>query len=93
MRAAIEAKLGHDEETGEPVYHENEHSVVDLATGIRAWMKTEEAKIFLPPTGARGSGDRPGQGGPKTQTGASQEATDADIGLGLIALANGMPVG
>ena len=93
MRAAIESKLGHDDDTGEPVYHENEHSVVDLATGIRAWMKTEEAKIFLPPTGARGSGDRPGQGGPKTQPGTSQGASDADIGQALIAFANGMPVG
>jgi hypothetical protein len=92
LRAAIEAKLGHDEETGEPVYYENEHSVVDLATGIRAWMKTDEAKIFLPPTGARGSGDRPGQGGPRSTNGAPQEATDLDIGMGLISLANGMPV-
>lgn len=32
---------------------------LDLSSGLKAWMKTEDAKIFLPPKGATGSGDRP----------------------------------
>ncbi|HEU4728395.1 MAG TPA: hypothetical protein VFT22_10910 [Kofleriaceae bacterium] len=33
---------------------------IDLDTGIKSWSKTEDAKIYLPPRGASGSGDRPG---------------------------------
>lgn len=89
--ASLEAdgKLAHDED-GNPVYNESANSVVDLATGIRAWAKTEDAKIFLPPSGARGSGDRPGQqSAPK---GAPKEVTDADIGMLLVREFGGLPV-
>lgn len=33
---------------------------VDLAAGIRSWIKSEEAKIFLPAKNVTGSGSRPG---------------------------------
>lgn len=33
-----------------------------LETGLAGWLKSEQAKIFLPPTGVRGSGSRPGGG-------------------------------
>ena len=33
---------------------------VALETGLSGWLKTEQAKIFLPPAGTRGSGSRAG---------------------------------
>lgn len=33
---------------------------VELALGLREWLKTDDAKLYLPPRGAAGSGDRPG---------------------------------
>jgi hypothetical protein len=79
-------------EDGSPLYAESADSHLDLATGIKAWSKSEEAKIFLPPTGARGSGDRPVQGGPKSQANGS-EPTATDLGLALVREFGGIPVG
>jgi len=42
---------------------------VPLAKGIAEWAKTDEGKVFLPPTGAAGSGGRGGQNG---QTGGEK---------------------
>jgi hypothetical protein len=51
----------------------------DLATGLREWLKTEDAKIYLPPRGAAGSGDRPGaQPPPRAPAGPPDRATVAD---------------
>lgn len=45
----------YDPETGD------DHSLRD---GVAQWAKTDDAKIFLPPKGAMGSGDRPRGGTP-----------------------------
>lgn len=94
--ATLEAdgRLGVDDE-GQNTYIENANSVVDLATGIRAWGKTDDAKIFIPASGARGSGDRPGQGGAGKPGAAPKETTDADVGLALVATfgGSGVPMG
>lgn len=37
---------------------------LDLEPGVRAWLKTDDAKLYLPPRGSQGSGDRPGSGSP-----------------------------
>lgn len=37
---------------------------LDLAAGLKDWIKTDEAKIYLAPRGASGSGDRPAGGKP-----------------------------
>jgi hypothetical protein len=52
---------------------------VDLETGVDAWAKTDEAKIYLPPRGSAGSGDR---GGGRRANGAGQktEPTFQDLG-------------
>ncbi len=39
---------------------------LDLAAGLKAWLKSEDAKLYLPPRGAAGSGDR-GAGSPRPQ--------------------------
>lgn len=37
---------------------------VDFATGLKGWLKSDEAKIYLAATGTQGSGDRGGTKGP-----------------------------
>lgn len=80
------------DDEGNPIFAENQDSHLDLATGVRAWSKGEEAKIFLPTSGARGSGDRPGQGGTNPKAPSPQDTTSTDLGLALIAAHNAIGV-
>lgn len=32
---------------------------LDLNTGLKGWIKTDDGKLYVPPRGAHGSGDRP----------------------------------
>jgi len=46
---------------GESIFFRTDaHDELDLTGGVREWLKTEDAKLYLPPRGAAGSGDRPG---------------------------------
>jgi hypothetical protein len=47
---------------------------------LKDWLKTEDAKLFLPPRGASGSGDRPGAGPPRSPAVAP---TRNDVAEGL----------
>lgn len=49
------------------VFTDEDGTDVDLGAGIRAWAKSDEAKMYLPPRGTVGSGDRPPANG-KTNT-------------------------
>lgn len=42
------------------VFMDEQGGVVNLDVGLRGWSKTPRAKFFLPPTGAKGAGTRPG---------------------------------
>lgn len=48
------------------VFHEKD-GAVDLETGMKGWIKGDDAQIFLPPRGTSGSGDRGGGKKPPTQ--------------------------
>jgi hypothetical protein len=52
-----------DEESERLGFVDDNGELLDLSTGLRDWAKTDEAKIYLPPTNARGSGGRSGAGG------------------------------
>lgn len=41
----------------------HDDDAIDLASGLKGWMKSDEGKHFLPPRGASGSGSNPGGGG------------------------------
>jgi hypothetical protein len=62
------------------LFRTDAHDEVDLATGLREWLKTDDAKLYLPPRGAAGSGDRPGAQppGPRPPSGPVDRATVAD---------------
>jgi len=41
---------------------------VDLDSGLEKWAKSEHGRSFMPPAGARGSGDNSGGGNPRRKT-------------------------
>jgi hypothetical protein len=45
------------------VWNDDIGTQVSPEEGLASWMKSEEAKHFLPPAGTKGSGGRPGNGG------------------------------
>lgn len=63
--AFIRDRIVDDADTQSILWREGAGDPIDLKTGLKGWIKGEEAQIFLPPTGARGTGSRPvtGQGG------------------------------
>jgi hypothetical protein len=54
----------HDEDSDEVtvLFRDDDGTQVPLRDGIKRWVKTDAAKIYLPPTGAKGSGSRPSTG-------------------------------
>lgn len=88
-----EGRIAYDEDDPESiVFKDSDGSPLDLPTGVKAWAKSEDAKIFLPPSGARGSGDRPGQGLLSKQTN-SGELSPTDLGLAIAREFGGVPIG
>ena len=81
------------DEDGATVFVDSDGQPIDLTTGLKAWVKTEDAKIFLPPTGVRGSGGQPGSGPNAGNTkGQPQELTATDLGLAIARDFGGIPV-
>ncbi len=56
-----EKRIGYSEDGESIVFRDQDESVLDLATGLKSWAKSTDGQYFIPPTGARGSGD--GRGG------------------------------
>lgn len=58
----------------------------ELGTGLKAFFKTPEGKVLLPPKGTRGSGDGPGSNNTRTGDGDPKgtEADWANIGARLL---------
>ena len=50
-------------EDGDELLFVDKNEDVDFATGLKGWLKSDDAKIYLPARGASGSGDR-GAGSP-----------------------------
>lgn len=68
---------------------------VDLETGLGAWQKSDDAKIYLPPRGPQGSGDRGGGRGTTTRQGAAGKQGNGvsfqALGESVLAAIPGMP--
>ena len=58
-----------DDEGDSIVFRDSNDDSLDLPTGLKSWVKSDDGKHFLPPSGTRGSGDRPGGTAPATQNG------------------------
>ncbi|GAC1576967.1 MAG: hypothetical protein NVS3B7_10090 [Candidatus Elarobacter sp.] len=50
-------RLGEDGES--LIFRDAEGADIDFATGLKSWVASDEAKIYLPPRGAAGSGANP----------------------------------
>lgn len=58
-----EGRIRHrDDETDEMVFVDDSGSEVDLSVGLAGWAKSDDAKIYLPPSGTRGQGGSKGPG-------------------------------
>lgn len=53
-------RVRYSEDGDQLTFRDADGSEVDLGTGLKGWVKSDDAKIFLPPRGASGSGDRLG---------------------------------
>lgn len=56
----IETQIDEDAGTVTVLFREDDGTPAPLRDGLKRWSKTESAKLYLPPTGARGAGSRPG---------------------------------
>lgn len=73
-----------DDEGDALVFRDSDGSELDLSTGLRSWAKSDDAKIYMPPRGLSGSGDRGGGQAPRTQPqGASREQLGRALLAGL----------
>ncbi len=63
------------------VFRAGDRGDVDLEAGLRTWLKSDDAKLYLPPKGTQGSGDRPANGGPSTRPSGPPERRDVADGL------------
>jgi uncharacterized protein (DUF2267 family) len=59
LTAAGRVGYGEGDESDRPVFRGDDGVTVDLDTGMKQWLKSDEAKFFQAPSGARGSGSRP----------------------------------
>jgi hypothetical protein len=50
--------VGYSEDEPEAVVFRTSEGDQDLGSGLRTWLKSDEGKVFLPPRGTQGSGDR-----------------------------------
>lgn len=75
-----EKRVRWSEDGGSVLFRTDAHDELDLGLGLREWLKTEDAKLYLPPRGAAGSGDRPGAQPPPARqpAGPVDRATVAD---------------
>ncbi len=81
-----EGRIGLESDDSDNLVWNDETGSVSFETGLRSWAKTEEAKRFLPASGAKGSGSRPGGLG---SNGAPDPAAARDEFFGNI-LANAL---
>lgn len=80
--AKVEGRIYFDEDD-EIVFRDEHGAEVPLADGLSEWAKSEDAELFMAPTGARGSGDRP-RGKPPSTTKDPREKARETIARHLI---------
>jgi hypothetical protein len=83
-------KLVSYDEDGNMVFKDTKGSV-DLKTGITSWAKSEDGKLYQPPRGAGGSGERPTGAGAagNRPNGQSGTVSEQEIGNALAGLMGG----
>ena len=86
-----EKRVRFEEESDELVFRDGTTDV-DFGTGLKTWLKSDEAKIYMPPRGTKGSGDQ--RDGTRSSNGnqpAPVTAGRALLGMALGTVAGGNP--
>lgn len=76
-----EKRIAWDEESNDFVFKDTDGGDLELATGVKAWVTSEEGQNFIPPAGAGGSGGKPST---RKTTTPNTEPSKADIGMALL---------
>lgn len=64
------------------VFNSETDGELDLATGIRTWAKSDDAKVYLPARGLTGSGDK--RSPSRQSSNKSNGLTEEEVGMGLV---------
>ncbi len=74
-----EKRVRFEEDGDSIVFKDNDNTDVDLLTGIKSWVKSDDGKFYLPPRGVNGSGDR-GAGRAPNVTNTSKTVNAESLG-------------
>ena len=81
-----------DDDGERALFRGDDGDELPLTDGVKAWAKSEDAKIYLPPRGTNGSGDRPGaRGNSSNQQAPSAGRTLLDMAMGMAPSGQGTP--
>lgn len=81
-----EGRVRYQEGGDDLVFTDTDGSELDLHTGVKSWVGSEDGKFYLPARGITGSGDR-GTGNPPKAAGKSKPGavpTNAELGNSLL---------
>ncbi len=84
-----EKRVRMDDEGERVLFRGDEGDDLPLADGLKGWLKSDDAKIYLPPRGVGGSGQQPG-GGNALRPGDKNNATTAAAELLVRHLGGGL---
>jgi hypothetical protein len=86
----LDPKCVRFEEEGDELVFRDGATDVDFGTGLKTWLKSDEAKIYMPPRGTKGSGDqRDGRQSSNGHQPAPLTAGRALLGMALGTVAGG----
>jgi len=74
----VEKRISYDDDNSRILFRDEDDMMVPLKDGVTGWSKSDDAKIYLPPRGAQGSGDFKRKKAPTPQ-GDSEAARKATI--------------
>jgi hypothetical protein len=81
-----EKRVSWSEDGESLVYRTDDGDTVDYKSGLLSFFKSEDGKLFIPPTGASGSGDR---GGGKSGASGAAGLQPGQLGRAILGIATG----
>lgn len=85
-----EKRVRFDEDGESLIFKDSDNTDVDLITGVRSWVKSDDGKFYLPPRGVNGSGDRGAGKAPQTAQKGGQVTAESLGDLLLQGRADGL---
>jgi hypothetical protein len=87
-RFKFDNRMAYEDDEADPslnnlLFHGDDGAQVRFSDGMKAYIKTDQAKLYLPPSGARGAGSRPGPNGQNTVPQMSKDELWTSLGQEL----------